>query len=232
MKLAVMQPYLFPYTGYFQLMNAVDRFVIYDDVNFIKKGWINRNNILVNNEKYMFTLPLVKSGQNRLIKDIQIAKSASWENKFLKTIETSYKKAVNFDEAFALVSGIIKFPASIISEYIYNSLSKINKYLDINTEIVESSSVYSNSFLKGQDRITDICRKENASEYYNLAGGVDLYSEDRFRSEGILLKFIKSKKVTYRQFDDTYVESLSIIDVLMFNKKEKVRELLTEYELL
>lgn len=102
MKIAVMQPYLFPYIGYFQLLNAVDMFVVFDDVNFIKKGWINRNNILVNRQKYLFTVPLKDASQNKLIKEVQIADDG-WQEKFLKTVAQSYKKAEFFDEAFALI---------------------------------------------------------------------------------------------------------------------------------
>ena len=231
MKIAVMQPYLFPYIGYFQLINAVDKFVIYDDVNFINKGWINRNHILVNNEKHLFTLPLKKSGQNKLIKDIEIHDPEEWKIKFLKTIETSYKHSEYFKNTFEMISDILNSVDNTISGFNVYCLKIVMKYLDLRTEIVESSEVYCNSDLRSQERILDICSKENATGYFNLPGGADLYSHEIFNSKGITLKFLMPDNFTYRQFDDNFTDSLSIIDVLMFNSKERVKELLNKYVL-
>lgn len=231
MKIAVMQPYLFPYIGYFQLISSVDKFVIYDDVHFINKGWINRNNILVNNEKHLFTLPLKKSGQNKLIKDIEIHEPGEWKIKFLKTIETSYKHSDHFESAFKLISEIMNSNDVSVSSFNVFCLKIINRYLDIKTEIVETSGVYNNSDLRSQDRILDICFKENATGYFNLPGGADLYSHEIFNSKGIDLKFLMPDNFTYRQFDDHFTDSLSIIDVLMFNSRDRVKELLNKYVL-
>ena len=227
-----MQPYLFPYIGYFQLIKAADKFVIFDDVNFINKGWINRNNILVNGKAHLFTLPLEKSGQNRLIKDIGILQNTDWKTKFLKTIDLNYRSAPYFKEINDLVSEIIGSNEKNISKYIFFSLEKINEYLDINTKIIESSSVYLNDNFKQQERIIDICIKEKADYYINPTGGMELYSKEEFKSKGIILNFIKSKKIEYKQFENTFVDSLSMIDVLMFNSKNRVREFLNEYELI
>lgn len=227
-----MQPYLFPYIGYFQLINAADKFVILDDVNFINRGWINRNNILVNGKAHLFTLPLENSGQNRQIKDIEILQNTDRKKKFLKTIDLSYRNAPYFKEINNLVSEIILFDEKNISKYICFSLVKLNEYLDIKTEIVESSSVYLNDSMKNQERIIDICKKENAHHYINPIGGKELYSKELFKSNGITLNFIKSKKIEYKQFENMFVDSLSIIDVLMFNPKDKVRQYLNEYELI
>ncbi len=226
-----MQPYLFPYIGYFQLIKAVDKFVIYDDVNFINKGWINRNKILVNNNANLFTVPLKNSSQNKLIKDIQISESRDWRSKFLKSLELSYKKAPFYEEVFKLLLEIIQNKENNISKFIYFSLLKINEYLKIRSEIIESSSVYSNSELRQQNRIIDICRKENADEYVNPSGGKELYSKELFESNGIKLQFMESKKIQYNQFDNGFVDSLSIIDLLMFNSKERLNMFLNEYSL-
>src|SRR5690606_3799363 len=100
MKIAIMQPYLFPYLGYFQLINAVETFVFYDDVNFIKRGWINRNQILVDNKAALFTVPLKKASQNKLINEIDMAIDEKWLSQFFKTIEQNYKNAPYFDDTF------------------------------------------------------------------------------------------------------------------------------------
>jgi hypothetical protein len=230
-KIAVMQPYLFPYIGYFQLLNAADKFVILDDVNFIKKGWINRNKILVNNEPAYFTIPLVKSSQNKLIKDIAISYENNWQEKFLKTIERSYSKAPFFEVAYNLISKIILRDENKISDLIYFSLMDIKEYLCLKTDIVKSSGVYNNSEFKGEERIIDICLKENSEYYVNPIGGIELYSKNSFSEKGICLNFIKTNKIEYQQFGNEFFDSLSIIDVLMFNHKEKVLEFLNEYEI-
>ncbi|HMS35125.1 MAG TPA: WbqC family protein [Ignavibacteria bacterium] len=232
MKLAVMQPYLFPYIGYFQLINAVDRFVIYDDVNFIKKGWINRNNILVNGKANLFTVPLKNASQNKLIRDIEISAIYDWKKDLLKTIELSYRKAPCYEEVFEFISRIINNVEINISGYIYHSLVQINRFLNIDTEIVRTSSIYKNRLLKQQNRIIDICKKENSGEYINPIGGLELYSKKLFRENEIDLYFIKTNKIVYRQFNNEFAGSLSIIDVMMFNPKERIKEFLNDYELI
>lgn len=228
-----MQPYLFPYIGYFQLLNLADKFILLNDVNFIKKGWINRNYILVNNKRNLFTIPVAGSSQNRLIKDTEIISDRSKKNKFLLTIEKSYKKAPFFGEIYRMISEIISMNTVKLNDLIMYSLTEIKNYLDIKTEISESSGNYSGSDLKGEDRIINICQRENASHYINLSGGMDLYSKEKFRLNGIELNFLKSKKIVYSQFGNKeFVESLSVIDILMFNPKEKIHNYLNEYELI
>ncbi|HEX8196421.1 MAG TPA: WbqC family protein [Pyrinomonadaceae bacterium] len=230
MKIAVMQPYLFPYIGYFQLLNAVDKFVVFDDVNFIKKGWINRNNILVNRQKYLFTVPLKDASQNKLIKEVQIADDG-WQEKFLKTVAQSYKKAEFFDEAFALIEKIVRSGESFLAKLILQSLRLLKDALKINAEIVSSSEIYNNRELKAQDRILDICKQEKATEYVNPAGGMELYDRRIFFENGVKLFFLKTDPFSYRQFGDEFVPHLSIIDVLMFNGAAGTQELLSRYVL-
>ncbi len=227
-----MQPYIFPYIGYFQLINASDKFVIYDDVNFINKGWINRNKILVNGKANLFTIPLIKSSQNKLINEIEISESENWKSKFLKTVESSYSKAPYFNDSFAIISKIFQNNDPNISKFIFKSLNLICNYLEIETSIIESSSVYNNSGLKNQNRILDICLKENAYIYINSIGGLELYSIKSFEEKGLKINFIKPKAIQYKQFNDNFITPLSIIDVLMFNPKYKVKEFLNEYDLL
>lgn len=225
-----MQPYLFPYIGYFQLLNAVDKFVVFDDVNFIKKGWINRNNILVNRQKYLFTVPLKDASQNKLIKEVQIADDG-WQEKFLKTVAQSYKKAEFFDEAFALIEKIVRSGESFLAKLILQSLRLLKDALKINAEIVSSSEIYNNRELKAQDRILDICKQEKATEYVNPAGGMELYDRRIFFENGVKLFFLKTDPFSYRQFGDEFVPHLSIIDVLMFNGAAGTQELLSRYVL-
>ncbi len=232
MRIAVMQPYLFPYIGYFQLINAVDRFVLLDDVNYIKKGWINRNRILVNSKEHLFTVPVKGVSQNRLISELFLVEEDKWKTKLLRTMEESYRKASQFKDVISLFNQIIYSKELSLSKFILYSLEQINNYLGITTEIVASSSIYGNTCLKGEERIIDICKKEKADVYINAIGGLALYSGEKFIRSGIELKFIKPLSIEYPQYDNQFVAWLSIIDVMMFNSMEKLKSLIRRYELL
>jgi hypothetical protein len=229
MKLAIMQPYFFPYIGYFQLLNAVDKFIIFDDVKFINKGWINRNRILLNEKAYLFTLPLEKASQNIQIGDLFIVSDGKWKVKLLKTIKTSYKKAMMFDTVYPIIENIIQYENSKLSEYLYYSISKICEHLNIKTQIVKSSSQYETGQLKGQERIIEICLKEKARQYYNPIGGTDLYNKNDFTKFDIQLCFLKCNCEPYDQGGDYFVPDLSIIDVMMFNSVGDIQKMLDQF---
>lgn len=231
MKLAIMQPYIFPYIGYFQLIKAVDKFVIYDDVNFINRGWINRNRILVNGKDSLFTIPLKEASQNKLINEIEVNWDDAWKSKWVKTLEQSYKKAPYFQQVRPIIEQTLEQEKTIFSEIIVENLKLINAYLDITTEIISSSSIYQNTELKAQTRIVDICVQEKANHYINPIGGIELYQKEVFEEQGMKLNFIKSKPVQYPQLKNDFVPWLSIIDVLMFNSVEQIQTFLDSYEL-
>jgi len=232
MKLAIMQPYLFPYIGYFQLINSVDKFIIFDDVNYINKGWINRNRILLNKQEYIFTIPLEKASQNKLINEINIVKEIEWKGKFLKTIETAYKKGPMFYNVFPIIEEIINFNEQNLSAYISQSIKLISNYLGIKTQIIETSARYNTSKLKGQNKILEICLQEKATQYINPIGGIEIYQKDLFKQKQIELVFIKSKPIIYTQQGNEFIPWLSIIDVMMFNSKENIIDFLNKYELI
>ena len=231
MKLAIMQPYLFPYIGYFQLIKAVDKFVVYDDVNFIKKGWINKNCILIGGQKHCFTVPLKAASQNRLIKDIEVAIDDKWSEKFLRSIKQSYQKEKFFDETFDFVEQVICSGEKFISKMIGQSLHILKEKFDLPTEIVDSSTGYANAELSGQERILDICRREKASQYINPIGGIDLYNAEFFADNGIKLSFLQTSSVQYNQNISEFIPHLSIIDVLMFNGFAGTKNFLSCYNL-
>lgn len=231
MKIAIMQPYIFPYIGYFQLINAVDKFVILDDVNYINKGWINRNNILLNGKGSLFTIPLKEASQNKLIDEIYISDESKWKIKFLKTIEQNYKKACCFGTAYPIIEEIVNNSNSKISGFNYYSITKINNYFGIQTEVIASSSIYKNTDLKAQKRIIDICMKEKASVYINPIGGTELYNKQDFIEKKLELFFIKSNDIKYPQFGNDFAPWLSIIDVMMFNSLQNIKNFLEQYTL-
>ena len=217
MKIAVMQPYFFPYIGYWQLINSVDIFIIYDDVNFIKKGYINRNNILINNVKYLFTLALIKSSQNN--------------KKILRTIEQSYLKAPFFHDIFPIIEDIFSNKEKDLSKFLGNSLQIFSKYLDINTKFEYSSMIENDKSLQAQDRLIEISKILNATDYINAIGGEQLYDKNAFSDAGINLSFIQTELINYKQFNNKFIPNLSIIDVMMFNRKEDIKEMLKNYTL-
>ena len=230
MKLGIMQPYFLPYIGYFQLIKAVDKYVIYDDVNFIKRGWINRNNILLNGQSFLFTLNLLEASQNKLINEIFVSDDVS---KLLKTIHAAYKKAPQFSSVFPIVEKIFGYEDKNLARYVGDSLIQIADYLQLNTEFIYSSEITEkDSSLKAQDKILNICTVMEASEYINAIGGVELYSKERFEELNIKLSFLKTKPIEYKQFDNPFLPNLSILDVLMFNSVEQINELLMKYELI
>lgn len=229
-----MQPYLFPYIGYFQLVAAVNKFVIYDDVNFIKGGWINRNNILINKKSNLFTVPLNKASSNTLINEttINLKFYNIWKVKFLRSIEQSYKKSPYFTDVYNLIENVLEINENdLISELAVNSIKNVSDYLHLDTEICETSENYNNKIKSGQERVLDICGIEKASHYINPIGGIELYSKNTFKENGIVLNFIKSKPIIYSQFDNDFSPWLSIIDVLMFNSISEVNTMVNQYEL-
>jgi hypothetical protein len=232
MKLGIMQPYLFPYIGYFQLINSVEKFVIFDDVNYINKGWINRNRILLKDKEFLFTVPLEKSSQNRLICETNLFNDNKWKVKFLKTLYAAYNKAPMFKEAYTIIEQIINLNELHLSTFISNSIVQICNYLMIDTQIILSSKHYKTSHLNGQDKILEICRIEKASVYLNSIGGFGIYQKDVFEKQNIKLFFLKSKPAIYKQFSNEFVPFLSVIDVMMFNDKDKIAGYLSGYELI
>lgn len=228
MKIAIMQPYLFPYIGYFQLINAVDKFVIYDDVNYIKQGWINRNKILFNGKEYLFTLNIKGASSHKLIIEIEIGDN---KKKLLKTLYQAYSKAPYFRETYSLIEKIFYYDEPNLAKFISNSLIKIINYYGLETQIIMSSQFDKDNTLKGEEKVLHICKILNARSYINSIGGKSLYSRENFSQEGIDLKFLKSKPIKYKQFDNEFVPWLSIIDVIMFNSREEVAKMLDYFDL-
>ena len=228
MKTAVMQPYLFPYVGYFQLIHSVDEFVVFDDVNYIKQGWINRNRILLDKKEFLITLQLSGASSFKLINQVEVGLN---QNKFLKTIGQAYKKAPYFQSVYPIIKAILLNSEKNLAKFIEGSLYHINNYLGITSEIVISSELAKNNELKNQDKVINICELIKAKYYINAIGGRALYSRESFLEKGIELKFIKSKSITYKQFDNKFIPNLSIIDVMMFNSKADISKMLQEYSL-
>jgi hypothetical protein len=231
-KIAIMQPYFAPYIGYFQLINAVDKFVFLDDVNFINKGWINRNYIQRGGEKVLMTIPLKNASQNVHINDIPISNEHGWKRKLLTTLDHAYKKAPYYNDRMSLIHKIMDFEEIQISELAKRSITTICEALQLNTQIIPSSSVYNNNSLKGEERILNIVLKEDAQTYINPIGGVELYNKDYFKENGVELYFIQTGEVRYKQIQNDFVPHMSMFDILMFNSNEEILKLLNNFSII
>jgi len=218
-----MQPYFLPYIGYWQLINAVDIYVIYDDVNYIKRGWINRNNILVNDEPYLFTLSLSKASQNKLINEIEIEGD---QTKLIKTFQSVYKKAPFFNDVSGILEQIFDYRDMNLARFVGNSILIIADYLGLKTAFMYSSEINKDNSLKGQDKIIEICKILKTTDYYNAIGGTMLYNQSDFEASGIQLHFMKSQSIAYKQFNNLFVPYLSILDIMMFNSAEQIKTIL------
>lgn len=228
MTLAIMQPYFFPYIGYWQLINAVDIFVIYDDVNYIKQGHINRNSILVENKAQIITLEVLSASSNKLINEVQIGNNAK---KLLKSIEQAYRKAPEYRKVFPLIQGILENPEKNLAKFLGNSIKKISAYLEIDIIILYSSDIEKDNNLKAQNKILDISQRLEIFHYINTISGEDLYDKEAFKIKGIEFDFLQTEPVEYRQFKNEFVPYLSIIDIMMFNSIDTIKEMLNSYEL-
>lgn len=235
MKLAIMQPYIFPYLGYYQLVNAVDTFVFFDDVNFINKGWINRNQLLHQNQPLKFTIPLIGASQNKMINEIELSEFSKWRVSFLKSVEYNYKKAPYFSFVFNWLNEFFFAKNYLfINELASESIKAVSGLLKVSTEFKNSGSLqYKNEYmLNGEQKIISICKLLEADTYINPKNGINLYNSLNFAAEQVQLNFIKMDEIRYDQFNkEQFVPNLSIIDVLMFNSVEETGRLINRFSL-
>ena len=229
MTLAIMQPYFFPYIGYWQLLQVADTFVIYDDVNYIKQGYINRNSILAGGTSQKITLEVIGASSNKLINEIHVGNNTK---KLLKSIDQAYRKAPQYENVYPLIQSILENPEKNLAKFLGSSIQDISKYLEIDVDIIYSSDLDKDNSLKAQDKVLHICKKLNASKYVNAIGGQELYSKETFFSQKIELSFIDTKTIEYPQFKNAFVPYLSIIDIMMFNSKQDIKIMLNQYKLI
>lgn len=232
MKLGVMQPYFAPYIGYWQLLNAVDKYILYDDVNFIKGGWINRNRILYNGEVIYFNVPMKGASSNKHINEIFVNTEQALIAKNLRILDTAYRKAPYYEDIRKIILRMLETNEENLSRYIKNSIDIFSDYMGIKTNILVSSEMEKGKRGSAEENLISFCKMFNADEYYNAVGGQTLYSFQHFRDSGIKLSFLKTKEFQYKQLNREYIPNLSIIDVLMNNSVEQVQKYLNEYILI
>jgi hypothetical protein len=227
-RAAIMQPYFLPYLGYWQLMANVEEFVVYDDIQFTKKGWIHRNRYLNDSKDQLFTLPLKKDSDYLDVFERYLSESWHTEReKLYRKLKGAYQKAPYFQEIAPLVEDCLFYDSTNLFDFTFNSIKKISQGLGINTKLLVSSQLGNTKHLKGQDRVLKICELIEATEYVNPIGGKELYKKENFSSYGIDLKFHQIDPIIYSQFGNDFIPNLSIIDVLMFCGMEKTENLLS-----
>ena len=232
MKLAVMQPYFFPYLGYFSLIDSVDKFIIFDDVNFIKRGWINRNQFLGANGVFTYSIPLKKASQNKAINEHQISDIEDLTNHFFKALAHSYKKAPQYRQVMSFLESAFSTPPDNLANLLSHLLVSTAEFLEIDTEFSLSSAIPRMESLNGQNQIISICRTHNATDYHNAIGGMSLYDGAEFLRSGLKLKFIKYNGIPYEQVRKGYAKNLSVIDAMMHLDKKRLKENIRAYEVI
>lgn len=231
LKVAIMQPYFLPYVGYFQLLASVDLFVIYDNIKYTKKGWINRNRYLMNGDAADFVLSLKKDSDFLDVRDRRLADDFD-NRKLLNRFREAYRKAPFFNEVFPAIESIVLNPERNLFDFIYHSVNEVCRMLGIRTRIALSSSLDIDHTFKSQDKVLAICQHLGATTYINAIGGQELYSQRAFSGLGIDLRFIRALPIQYPQLGNTFVPWLSILDVMMFNSVEDIRGMLTHCEII
>jgi len=232
MNVGIMQPYFFPYIGYLQLIKSVDVFIVYDNIKYTKKGWINRNRMLHNGKDVLFSLPLKSDSDYLDVRERELSANFN-RNKLLNQFKGAYLRAPYIAQTFPLIEQIVRYEETNLFRFLHYSIAKICEHLGITTKISVSSDIAIDHNLKNQDKVIALCKAVGANTYVNAIGGMELYSKEIFWEQRIDLKFIRSKPFEYAQFGDAFVPWLSIIDVMMFNPIDTIRACIaTNYELI
>ena len=223
-----MQPYFFPYIGYFQLIEVSDIFVIHDDVQYVKQGWVNRNRILRDDKVQWISFPVLKSSHDNPINERFYKADPETRNQLLRRIEAAYREASQFGDIYSLIANIMRFPNRNVATFNTNLIAKISTCIGINTTLIASSKLPKDERLSGQDRVIDICRYLGATSYINPIGGRKLYQAERFSREGMALAFLEPAVLMKTGLNPP----LSIIDHLMHRSGESLSDALDEYRLI
>lgn len=231
MRLSIMQPYLFPYVGYFQLIYCTDCFLAYDDVAYIKNGWINRNRWLVARKPTFFTVPVHDGNCLHRIHEVTVVNDRRWRRKMILQFEQSYGKSPYFSDAHSLLVSTINDLEGTIADMAFHSIERTSQYLGLPARLIRSSHANLHTTLSGQARVIAICRQLGATEYINAPGGRSLYSQSEFSEHGINLKFLRPNLQPYPQGQGDFQSALSILDVIAYNGRSTATRMLTEFTL-
>ncbi len=231
MKLGLMQPYFFPYIGYFQLLNYVDLWIVFDNVQYIQRGWINRNRILhpeLKKEWQYITIPLDSRKGFSKINNIKIKQELDWKNRIIRKLTFYNEQSIFYKEVISLINNIFITNENNLSKFVTRSIRYTADYLGIKTKILVLSDMELELLnINGPgDWALRICESIGAKEYINPIGGKDLFYNKKFKDSNIKLSFLKSKMGVYNQKRPEFIPGLSIIDLMMWNSKSELSSFL------
>ena len=238
MKLGIMQPYLFPYVGYFSLIKYTDKWIVFDTVQYIEKGWMNRNQIIhpTKPEATYFIVPLKKHPRETLIKDVEINQNENYIERINGQFSAAYKKrrAPYYSEVMEIINSCFSKEKKSLSQLNICSLHSVCKYLGIpfNYDIFSKMNLDINPVHDAGEWALNISKALHAKEYVNPPGGVDIFDRKKFDDANIALNFLKINFTPYDQKKANFIEGLSILDLMMFNSPEKINEMLDNYILI
>ncbi len=232
MTICIMQPYFFPYLGYYQLVSNTNIFIFYNDVNFVERGWINRNYILMNKQKGLITIPLKKASSNKKINEIEILSDKKIFNKILRTIELNYSSAPNFKQGFVILKEIFDKGSNTIDQLAITSIDSVFKYLDLPFDYELSSNIDYDRTSTKVDKIVEISKNYNVDTIYFPPGSTSLYSDRDFSRRGLKSKVIHPvfKEYSQRLPNDQFIPGLSMLDLIMNNDKNKLLGMLQSFK--
>ena len=230
MKIAIMQPYFFPYIGYFQLIHSVDTFVLYDNIQFTKRGWIQRNKILNSGMIEYISLPIKNDSDYLNINQRVLAENFQEQmKKNINKLINGYQQTKNYNLVFPTIKECLLAEKENLFLYLFHTLVEILKIIGISKNIISSSTLNIDHALRGKEKVIAICKELDAEIYLNPIGGVELYDKNEFRKNNIKLQFIKPILKPYQQISKEFVSSLSVLDVLFNNDREDLHSLINSY---
>lgn len=236
LKIAIMQPYFFPYIGYFSLIKNTDQFILFDTVQYIRHGWIERNRILKPQEGWQYVqAPLIKHSKNTLIKDIQIKTEDDWKEKIIRQLEHYKKKAPYYNEVINTVRLALDLETNSIVKLNENTLKVVCNYIgiDLNIHILSKMDITIEVANAPDEWALNICKSiDGAKEYWNPEGGIEFFNRNKYSEANIKINFLKMNLDSYSQKRNEFEAGLSIIDVMMFNSPQEIRKMLDNYELI
>ena len=235
MKLGIMQPYFFPYLGYFSLIKHTDKWIVFDTVQYIERGWMNRNRIIhpTKPEDLYINIPLQSHHRDIKIKDVLISNNENYRDKILSQLWASYKKRARyFKEVYELVDEVLSYQTNSLVDLNVFGLKKVTHFLEIpfDYEIFSQMNLLIDEVSNAGEWALNISKAMRATEYINPPGGMNLFDKDKFRKSGIKLSFLNQNLRSYNQKKINFIEGLSIIDVMMFNSKDDINKMLNDYE--
>lgn len=231
-KLGIMQPYFFPYIGYFQLIHATDRYIFFDTPQYERRSWMNRNRIINLNEGSTYiTVPVIKAPQQTALTDIVINNNSDWRNKIYRQLEVYKKIAPYYNEVIDFVHSVLDKADTSLAELNVHSVVDTCRYigLDIDWDIFSQMNLEIPTDCAPDEWALEITKATNADEYINAPGGARFFDRSNYETEGIKLQFIQPEIIPYNQRIGRFEPCLSIIDVMMYNSPEEIFNMLAHY---